>query len=74
MAISNSSRVKLTAPPLYYDGPAHILKQTGGLVFPIQPDIVYQQSVNSTQHMDLTHTNYSSSRIVTLEHQVHQYK
>ena len=59
MAISNSSRAKLTAPPLYYDGPAHVLKQTGGLVFPIQPDIVYQQAVNYTPY-NLTHTNYSS--------------
>ena len=59
MAISNSSRAKLTGPSLYYAGPASILQQTGGLVFPIQPDIVYQQSVNYTPY-NLTHTNYTT--------------
>lgn len=59
MAVSNSSRTILTGPALYYAGPAHVLKRTGGLVFPIQPDIVYQQSVNYTQY-NLTHTNYTS--------------
>jgi len=59
MAVSNSARAKLTGPSLYYAGPAAILQQTGGLVFPIQPDIVYQQSVNYTPY-NLTHTNYTS--------------
>ena len=59
MAVSNSARAKLTGPSLYYAGPAHVLKRTGGLVFPIQPDIVYQQSVNYTPY-NLTHTNYTT--------------
>ena len=59
MAVSNSARAKLTGPSLYYAGPAHVLKRTGGLVFPIQPDIVYQQMVSYTPY-NLTHTNYTS--------------
>tara|TARA_Y100000389_G_scaffold48929_1_gene44488 strand:- start:5049 stop:5657 length:609 start_codon:yes stop_codon:yes gene_type:complete len=59
MAVSNSSRTMLTGPDLYYAGPAHVLKRTRGLVFPIQPDIVYQQAVNY-QSFGLTHTNYHS--------------
>ncbi len=59
MAVSNSSRTMLTGPALYYAGPAHVLKRTGGLVFPIQPDIVYQQMVSYTPY-NLTHTNYTS--------------
>ena len=59
MAVSNAVRTKLTGPALYYAGPAHVLKRTGGLVFPIQPDIVYQQSVSYTPY-NLTHTNYTS--------------
>jgi hypothetical protein len=59
MAISNSARTMLTAPSLYYSGPAAILGQTNGLVFAIQPDIVYNQSVNYTPY-NLTHTNYTT--------------
>lgn len=59
MAVSNSARAKLTGPASYYSGPASILRQTGGVVFAIQPDIVYNQAVNYTPY-NLTHTNYTT--------------
>jgi len=61
MAISNSARTKIScmAPDIYYAGPAAVLRDTGGLVFPVQPDIVYNQSVNYNQY-NLTHTNYTT--------------
>lgn len=59
MAISNSARTKISAPDIYYAGPAAVLRDTGGLVFPVQPDIVYNQSVNYSQY-NLTHTNYTT--------------
>ena len=60
MPVSNSSRTRLIAMNnLYYAGPASVLQQTGGLIFPNQPDIVYNQSVNYTPY-NLTHTNYTT--------------
>ena len=61
MAISNSARTKIScmAPDIYYAGPAAVLRDTNGLVFPVQPDIVYNQSVNYNQY-NLTHTNYTT--------------
>ena len=53
-------RARLTtgAPGLYCQGPASILSKFGGIMFPIQPDIAYQQSVNYNTY-DLVHTNNS---------------
>ena len=62
MAISNTSRARLElfkGNNFYFKGPAKVLSRTGGLVFPIQPDIVYQQSVNYATY-GLTHTNYTT--------------
>jgi len=59
MAVSNEARTKLTGPASYYSGPAAELSNTDGIVFAIQPDIVYNQAVNYTPY-NLTHTNYTT--------------
>ena len=60
MAVSDNSRARLTAlTGLYFAGPAAALQRTSGVVFPNQPDIVYNQSVNYTPY-NLTHTNYTT--------------
>tara|TARA_B110000902_G_scaffold24163_1_gene26677 strand:+ start:2676 stop:3272 length:597 start_codon:yes stop_codon:yes gene_type:complete len=59
MAISNQIRTKLISlSDLYFQGPATALRDTQGIVFANQPDIVFNQSVNYTAY-NLTHTNYS---------------
>ena len=59
MAISdNRARLITGRPDLYCQGPASVLTSTGGILFPNQPDISYQQSVNYNTY-DLVHTNYS---------------
>lgn len=42
----------------YYSGPASVLKQTNGLVFPNIPSVNVTQTSNYTD-FDLTHSNYS---------------
>lgn len=42
----------------YYSGPASVLKQTNGLVFPNIPSVNVTQSANYTDY-DLTHSNYA---------------
>jgi hypothetical protein len=60
MAVADSNRARLTAlSGLYFAGPAAVLQRTSGVVFPNQPDIVYNQSVNYTPY-NLTHTNYTT--------------
>lgn len=51
-------RARLTtgAPNLYCQGPASALIPHNGIMFPIQPDISYSQSVNYSPY-NLTHTN-----------------
>jgi hypothetical protein len=60
--ISSFNRVYLQVGPgaagLYLNGPASVLKQHSGILFPFQPDISYQQSVNYSPY-DLVHTNYN---------------
>jgi len=53
-------RARLTtgAPGLYCQGPASILNRHAGILFPLQPDIAYQQGVNYNTY-DLVHTNYT---------------
>lgn len=59
MAISSNNRTSLVAgAPQYFEGPASALRSNGGIVFPIQPDIVYSQTVNYSPY-DLVHTNYT---------------
>lgn len=60
MAVSNESRATLTTgrTDLYCQGPAGILGQHRGIMFPLQPDISYQQSVNYNTY-ELVHTNYT---------------
>jgi hypothetical protein len=59
MAINSANRARLFATtPLFYRGPASVLAQTGGLVFPLTPTISYSQVVNYSPY-DLVHTNYS---------------
>lgn len=59
MAISSNNRTQLlVGAPQYFQGPASALRSTGGIVFPLQPDIVYSQSVNYSPY-DLVHTNYT---------------
>ena len=47
-----------TGSPNYCSGPATILTQHRGIMFPNQPNIVYGQSVNYSPY-DLVHTNYT---------------
>ena len=42
----------------YFSGPASSLRQTKGILFPIQPDITYSGSANYSTY-DMTHTNYT---------------
>tara|TARA_B100000900_G_scaffold413476_1_gene437558 strand:+ start:380 stop:982 length:603 start_codon:yes stop_codon:yes gene_type:complete len=62
MTVLSKNRVKLTlkrnAPSLYFNGPAAPLQVHRGIMFPIQPDITYSQSVSYSAY-DLTHTNYT---------------
>ena len=59
MAISdNRAKLETGKPDLYCQGPASVLTSTRGILFPNQPDISYQQSVNYNTY-DLVHTNYS---------------
>jgi hypothetical protein len=59
MSVSTNNRTSLTVgAPQYFQGPAGVLRSTGGIMFPIQPDIVYSQSVNYSPY-DLVHTNYT---------------
>ena len=59
MAISdNRARLTTGSPNLYCQGPASALRPHNGMVFPIQPDIAYQQSVTYSTY-DLSHTNNS---------------
>ena len=51
-------QLKRNAPSIYLQGPASPLNQERGIMFPIQPDITYSQSVAYTPY-DLTHTNYT---------------
>lgn len=60
MSVSDNSRTRLISlSGLYFAGPAEKLQRTSGIVFPNQPDIVYNQSVNYTPY-NLTHTNYTT--------------
>lgn len=62
MPVSDNSRARLSVTGnnnFYFAGPAAVLQQTDGIVFPVQPDIVYNQSVNYTPY-NLTHTNYTT--------------
>lgn len=59
--VSSENRTRLTVAPnarQYFAGPASILSQHNGIMFPAQPDIAYSQSVNYSGY-DLVHTNYS---------------
>lgn len=47
-----------SSPQLYFGGPASALSRNKGIIFPLQPDIAYQQSVNYSNY-DLAHTNYT---------------
>ena len=62
MAIDPRARAALQAQPgaagIYYAGPAVVLRQTNGLVFPLTPAISYNQQVNWSPY-DLVHTNYN---------------
>tara|TARA_B100000123_G_scaffold267196_1_gene240264 strand:+ start:2960 stop:3562 length:603 start_codon:yes stop_codon:yes gene_type:complete len=62
MTVLAKNRVKLllkrNAPSIYLQGPASPLNTERGIMFPIQPDITYSQSVAYTPY-DLTHTNYT---------------
>lgn len=63
MSVLAENRAKLLlkrkAPKeLYFSGPAKPLEVHGGIMFPIQPDITYSQSVGYNAY-DLTHTNYT---------------
>ena len=62
MTVLSKNRVKLTlkrnAPSIYFDGPAAPLQVHRGIMFPVQPDITYSQSVNYSPY-DLVHTNYT---------------
>ena len=63
MAVAAANKAKLMLPPgatgIYSNSITAPLARGGGLgiIFPIQPDITYSQSVNYTPY-DLTHTNY----------------
>jgi hypothetical protein len=62
MSVSDDKRARLTvrgSSGFYFGGPAVALTPTQGIVFPNQPDIVYNQSVNYTPY-NLTHTNYTT--------------
>ena len=62
MPVLAKNRAKLVlkpnAPSIFLSGPAQVLQQHRGIMFPIQPDIVYAQSVGYSPY-DLTHTNYT---------------
>ena len=62
MTVLSKNRVRLTlkrnAPAIYFSGPAAPLQVHRGIMFPIQPDITYSQSVGYSPY-DLTHTNYT---------------
>lgn len=59
MSVSSNNRASLSVgAPQYFGGPASVLRQTNGIVFPIQPDIIYSQTVNYSPY-DLVHTNYT---------------
>jgi hypothetical protein len=59
MAISdNRARLTTRVPGRYCTGPASPLLPNSGILFPIQPDVAYQQSVNYSSY-DMVHTNYS---------------
>ena len=62
MAMPAKNRASLLlaprSPQLYFGGPASALSRTNGIIFPIQPDIAYQQQVNYSNY-DLAHTNYT---------------
>ncbi len=62
MTVLAKNRAKLllkrNAPSQYLQGPSSPLNQERGILFPIQPDITYSQSVAYTPY-DLTHTNYT---------------
>lgn len=59
MAVNNANRARLFATtPIYYSGPASVLQESGGLVFPLTPSISYSQGVNYSTY-ELVHTNYS---------------
>lgn len=64
MAVLADNRAKLIIKPgarsTYFGtgGPADALSTHGGILFPYQPDITYQQSVSYTPY-DMVHTNYT---------------
>jgi hypothetical protein len=59
MTVPAANRAMLmTGAQQYFGGPAGILRKHRGIMFPIQPDITYSQSVNYSPY-DLVHTNYS---------------
>lgn len=59
MTVPAANRAMLmTGAQQYFGGPAGILRQHRGIMFPIQPDITYSQSVGYSPY-DLVHTNYS---------------
>ncbi len=64
MAVLADNRAKLVIKPgassTYFGtgGPADALSTHGGILFPYQPDITYQQSVSYTPY-DMVHTNYT---------------
>ena len=62
MPVLAKNRAKLTlkpaAPGLFLSGPASVLSEHRGIMFPIQPDITYSQSVAYAPY-DLVHTNYT---------------
>jgi hypothetical protein len=56
--VSSNNRTRIVPPAIYFSGPASALRNTGGLLFPYQPDITYSQSANYSPY-DLPHTNYT---------------
>lgn len=59
MGVPAENRATLTTgSPNYCSGPAAILAQHRGIMFPNQPSITYSQSVNYSPY-ELVHTNYT---------------
>lgn len=56
--VNSNNRTRIVPPANYFGGPASVLRPTGGLLFPYQPDITYSQTANYSPY-DLTHTNYT---------------
>jgi hypothetical protein len=59
MGVPAQNRATLTTgSPNYCTGPAAILSQHRGIMFPNQPEVTYNQTVNYSQY-NLIHTNYT---------------